>query len=115
MTADMNDPRNALAAKMFPREWAANEADTAGRRRGHRRAALRERAATTIKVDAARAQGGSCANCDMHSEPHAMSLDRNKGLLVCDYDTDFHGTAYVKPDHICSRWAAIKAKDSANG
>lgn len=94
--------RDALAARMFPREWAAVEHKVGASKK---RQQLRQRAEQEVvwrKVKAELdAKGATCGNC-RHCSPYPMS--RN-GELSCDLDTDFHGYAIVKPTHVCARWS----------
>lgn len=93
----MSEDRNALAASMFPADWARMETMT-GKRRSRMRATLRNRAVyqTALAALPAKARCGTCAHHGRFPTDPRMT---------CELDSDFHGYAIVTPDHKCPRWA----------
>lgn len=99
------EARNALAEKMFPREWQENENLKDGHKRRHRRGHMRDLAVYQTKVAELRAIGACCGNCANASKPHFSFTEEIKfGKLCCDYQSDSQGSVHVKPDNICADW-----------
>lgn len=89
--------QRALAAEMFPREWAVASQVAHSRRRHNRLKSLRERAIRAVALQPLQAEGKSCASCANFSKaPAGLSI-----VHVCDADSDFHGYAEAKPDGLC--------------
>ena len=95
------EERNALAAKMYPVEWARIVNKT-GEQARRRRQNLRQHAKAAVQLAALRERGAKCENCDGFSRKEAGHKN------VCLADTDFHGYAIVKPDGLCLRWGERK-------
>jgi hypothetical protein len=101
-TAELEAQR-ALAAQLFPSEWARALTIT-GKRGGKMRAGLRHRAVAKVKIDELRATGASCANCSNRtSTPWPKDQARR---WACDLGSDFHGYQITQLDAICPDWSA---------
>lgn len=88
----------ALAAEMFPREWAAALKVT-GKRGNNRRANLRKRALNEQAMIPLRAKGATCATCRHRRRVAGIAEP------VCDLDSDFHGYAITALDRLCPDWS----------
>lgn len=104
MTQDQGcgDPEGrALAAIMFPAEWAYAEILT-GKRRNSRMATLRRRAKAQVVIAALIDAGHSCGDCRSFVRgPESMGR-------VCSAHSDFHGYQLAKADEICPDWTTSK-------
>lgn len=60
-----------------------------------------ERIAYEATCAALKSGGASCANCGNCSPYPGPG---NKGQIICDLDSDFHGYAVTKPERVCPRW-----------
>lgn len=91
------DERSALAAKIFPDEWARwykVRGTTAQRQR------QRLRKAAEIEVNVMRplrAAGASCATC--RSFKHRIDVGN-----YCSAESDFHGYVLAKSKGLCPLW-----------
>jgi len=98
----MGDATDKAIAQAWPFEWArANRAKPgASKRRNNLR--KRWRYAEELKAFLAANPSASCATC-RHWEPVPRSTDNSKH---CSIESDFYGYQIVKPDYVCTRWAA---------
>lgn len=88
---------DALAAQMFPADW--EKANSKPTHRSKARRALRGRVVWTLKMNELRATGARCGNC-MEFSP--MPGPGNKGQMICDRGSDFHGYQIAKADGLCT-------------
>lgn len=89
--------RDALAAQVFPREWAAAVTETGPRAR-NKRHGLRRRAEVALRLRELRAQGASCASCRAFARyPHG------KGH-VCDDGSSGGAYQMTSADNLCADW-----------
>lgn len=96
------DAQHALAASMFPQEWA-RALTVPGKRGSRQRASLRHRAVAEVRMRELRAIGSSCANCDNRvSTPWTDPARR----WACDLRSDFHGYQITQLDGLCPDWIA---------
>lgn len=95
--------RDALAARMFPDEWARVHALT-GERARRQRHNLRRRALVAVQLRDLRERGASCATC----RSLTGGVSGIKGP-ICDAHSDFHGYAITTLDGLCADWTARKA------
>jgi hypothetical protein len=95
----METPRDALAAQLFPKEWAAVAAKAGASKK---RQQLRQRAEHVDAVNALRAKGASCASCvGFRPTPSAAGL---KFAHHCTAESDFHGYVEARADGLCRLW-----------
>jgi hypothetical protein len=94
---------NALAARMYPVQWASMERLT-GKRRSSRRATLRKRAVAEVRMAELRNSGSSCATCEHFRK--ASFGEGGKGH-VCDLYSDSEGYVRANPDGICPDYSAL--------
>lgn len=94
------DRERALAAEMFPAEWAAALAMT-GKRGNGRRAKLRQRAVAELVLRPLRAAGASCASCRHYRTTLAL---RREPTRFCEIDSDWQGYAIRKPTDLCTAY-----------
>jgi hypothetical protein len=87
-----------VAARALPLE-AANIERLTGKKRSRCRRNLREK----VTFENAQAAGCSCKNCVFFT-----AKDHIGRTNVCEWDSDFHGTAYTKPDSLCLAWIALQ-------
>ena len=93
----METPRDALAAKHYPKEWAA-VANRPGASK--KRQQLRQRAEHAEHRVSLQHQGASCASCNGYREaPQGIGFAHQ-----CDADSDFYGSAEAKANGLCHRW-----------
>jgi len=90
------DARSALAAQMFPKEWARANAKPYGRAKARNN--LRKRAEATAKLNALRSTGAHCGSCKSFSP---MPGPGNDGKMICDTHSDFHGYQLARPGGLC--------------
>ena len=93
--------RNALAAELFPKEWA--KAQEPGKSK--KRQQLRQAAEYQLIKRQREAEGHSCADC-------SARFKTAEGKHACGFDSDFHGDVIVKLTDLCWRWYA---KETPNG
>jgi hypothetical protein len=91
----------ALAAKMFPKEWAASLSVT-GHKGQARRARLRKMAVYELALAPLRATGASCATCK-HWKLIPVQREKQRH---CEIESDFDGYAITKADHVCVHFDA---------
>jgi hypothetical protein len=92
--------RDALAAKHFPKQWAAVSGKVGASKSRQQLRKAAERADMFLQL---KAEGRSCATCVAFNDhpPASVSFD-----AVCDADSDFHGYVGTKADSLCYRWRA---------
>jgi hypothetical protein len=93
------EEQRALAAKMYPHEWA-RALCTTGMRGQKARAGLRKRAVEEAARDRLRCIGANCGNCAHRLRDPAMLTGH-----FCDLDSDFHGYTRTTLEALCSRWS----------
>lgn len=92
------EAQRALAAAMFPREWAS-ASSVPGKRGGRMRAGLRKRAVAETIMAPIRAAGGMCGNC--------ASRIRNPGMmkgLFCELGSGGGAYQTTAPDSLCAEY-----------
>lgn len=105
MTASKAE-RDALAAKLFPREWAAVAMRLgASKKRNQLRKRAEEKAARDAAIAPHIAAGHCCGNCN-EFEPYPGP--GNKDRFICAMDSDFRGYAIARADGLCPLWRARK-------
>lgn len=87
--------RDALAAKMFPAEWA-RVANVTGATNARQK--LRRRAEDAVKLRELRATGASCATCSSFQSASGMHLSIAN---YCAAESDFHGYVEAKAGGLC--------------
>lgn len=95
------NPRDALAVKYFPGEWAA-VATKSGASKSRQR--LRQRAETQVVIEGLRNNGSSCGGCQSFRVGDSPAQPKN----YCATHSDFHGYAVTKPSDVCTLWTAAK-------
>ena len=97
MTSDLAE-RDALAAKIFPHEWARASSQT-GRKASSERRRLRKAAAAEVIMAPLREAGARCGTC------HAFGT--HGGIKnACSTHSDWDGYETRKPDDLCEYWRA---------
>ena len=96
------DERSALAAKMFPRQWAAAIA-LPGKGASKKRKQLRQRAARQVILDRMKADGKICVTCK-HYEKYTGVGEKNR--MHCSMHSDFEGYVFPEPNDLCLQWSA---------
>lgn len=102
MSADESNPRDALAAHYFPKQWG-KVAGVPGKSK--RRQQLRKWAENQRDLEPLRAAGSCCGNCDHWKPPSTATIEENH----CEVHSDFYGYAITPKDHLCIYW---KTKDA---
>ena len=98
--------RDALAARYFPREWAAAATKPGASKK---RQQLRRNAEMAQERDRLRASGARCAICRSFVASDPPSL-RGHGPW-CRAESDFNGYTAARPDGLC---LLFKAEESGN-
>lgn len=93
--------RDARAATMYPREWAAAISRT-GPAASKKRQQLRRNAEMEIERSKLRATGACCGNC--RSYEHGSNPLQPKRF--CGALSDFHGYVTPPADDLCLKWSA---------
>lgn len=94
------EERNALAAEIFPVEWAKALTET-GKRAVNKRRCLRNAAEAEVIMRPLRERGECCATCSSF-DPNPTREIKN----ACLADSDFHGYAITQPENLCGLWKA---------
>lgn len=94
------EERDALAAKLFPREWAV-VAKSSGRGAGKKRNKLRNQAEEKVRFDTLKAEGKSCASCGGFER--RQPYPGLKGAW-CSMDSDWEGYTHAEPGGLCLKW-----------
>jgi hypothetical protein len=98
---DAISKKDALAAQMFPKQWAAIQGKANGSKR---RAALRKRVDFEIAMRELRARGASCASCQHMSKRNYFRTETEQ--FMCDIGSDFYGEQITQPRSLCTSWKA---------
>ena len=96
----METSRDELAAKHFPKEWAAVATKTGASKK---RQQFRQRAEHAEIYDFLRSAGASCRSCNGFSRSpfHAGTTAK----YICELDSDFYGSVEAKAGGLCHRWS----------
>lgn len=104
MTTDKAvNPRDALAAHYFPKQWK-KVAGVPGKSK--RRQQLRRWAEIEQKLEPLRAAGSCCGNCNYWKSSSAITIKGN----YCEINSDFYGYAITPANHLCTYWEAKRAQ-----